>query len=98
MYAPGCKSTKTYAKGSLKVYKGSTLLESTTFDDYIGFGFINFENLNAGTYTIKFKPTWSSVDVREYTVGVYAAEKVAIKDESGQTNEEDTDVEHTPKP
>jgi len=33
----------------------------------------------AGTYTIKMKASWTANDVREYTVGVYAAEKVVVK-------------------
>ena len=45
----------------------------------MGFGFISFDNLAAGTYTIKFQPTWSSIDVKDYTVGVYAAETVTVK-------------------
>jgi len=33
MYAPGCKTSSTYARGALSVYKGSTLVDKTSFSD-----------------------------------------------------------------
>ena len=59
---------------------------------------MRFENLAAGTYTIKFQPTWTSSDKKDYTIGVYAAEKVAVKDSNGKTNEAASNVIPTPTP
>jgi len=58
----------------------------------MGFGYLYFKNLAAGSYTIKFKATWSSIDIKDYTVSVYAAEKVVIKDEKGKSNESTKDL------
>jgi len=85
MYPPSCKYTLT--KGTIQLYKGTTLVTSTTFDDSrSGSGFIRQENLAAGTYTIKFQPTWGTVDVKDYLIAVYAPEAVTITDAAGKSN------------
>ena len=66
MYPNGCKSTST--SGSLKLYKGSTLVSSVSMNDDLGYGFLYFNPLSAGTYTISFTPTWKSGDVKDYTI------------------------------
>jgi len=42
--------------------------------------------LAAGNYTIKFTPSWSStgVDVKDYTISVYALEQTTIYDSNGK--------------
>ena len=85
MYAAGCRSAK--SKGVLGLYTGTTLIQSFSYDDSLGFGSMYFANLAAGTYTIKFQATWTTVDVKDYTIGVYAAEKVSVMDSNGKTNQ-----------
>jgi hypothetical protein len=72
MYAYNCKSS--YTTGLLALYSGSTQLQNVTVSDELGYGFLYFDPLPAGTYTITFKPTWTSVDVKDYTISVYALE------------------------
>ena len=50
MYPKGCKSS--YTTGSLAVYSGTTKLQSTNVNDQLGYGFLYFNPLSAGTYTI----------------------------------------------
>jgi len=33
MYAPGCKTTSNFAKGTLILYRGNTVVSRTTFND-----------------------------------------------------------------
>ena len=40
--------------------------------DQLGYGFLYFQSLAAGTYTITFKPSWGKMDIRDYTISVYA--------------------------
>lgn len=84
MYPPGCKSY--YTTGTLSVYSGSTLLQSASVNDQFGFGFIYFSNMAAGTYKITFSPSWGSVDVRDYTIQVYAPLATTIYDSNGKTS------------
>jgi len=58
--------------GQLMLYKGYTLLDKVTFTDQLGNGNLYYPSLAAGTYTIKFLPKWTSIDVRDYTISVYA--------------------------
>jgi hypothetical protein len=85
MYAPSCKTS--YTSGTLALYSGSTLVKSTKVTDQLGYGFMQFSPLQAGKYSIKFTPSWGTKDVRDYTVGVYAKEKVSIYDDAGKTSE-----------
>lgn len=72
----------------LSIYSGSSQLAGIMFtDQWGGLGTAHFPQLNAGTYTIKFTPTWTSVDVRDYTVNVYALETVVLLDSAGHTNQ-----------
>src|SRR5687767_13623882 len=67
----------------------------------MGFGFIKFDSLAAGTYIIKFQPKWSDIDVKDYTINVYAAEKVALYDEEGSFNDPEAPIKPpapTPEP
>lgn len=64
------------------------MITSVLFDDSrSGSGFIRQENLAAGTYTIKFQPTWGAVDVKDYLIAVYSPEAVKITDTAGLTKE-----------
>jgi hypothetical protein len=82
MYANGCGVNG--AGGSLTLYQGSTQLASASVQNYIGYGYIYMNPLNAGTYTIKFQPQWESISVRDYTIQVYAAIPVTILDSNGK--------------
>lgn len=85
MYASGCRQGQA-TTGTIGVYKGSTYIDGTTFTDQLGYGYVYFQSLAAGTYTLKFKPTWTSYDVKDYTVSVYSAKQVLIYDDKGQTS------------
>lgn len=85
MYPTNCKTS--YTSGSLSLYLGSTSVGSTSFSDQLGFGYIHFDSLAAGTYTIKASIGWRSGDVKDYTVSVYAPSKVVITDSNGKTSD-----------
>lgn len=57
----------------------------------MGYGFLYFNPLAAGTYKIVFDPTWGSKDVRDYTIQVYSKEKTTITDSNGK-NVYDTSI------
>ena len=41
--------------------------------------------MSAGTYTIKFKPTWTAYDVKDYTVNLYSPKQINIFDSAGKS-------------
>ena len=76
MYAPGCKSSSNYARGTMRLYRGNTYVDSVSFTDQMGFGFIRQQNLAAGSYKITFQASWSTIDVKDYTISIYAKDKI----------------------
>jgi len=56
MYPSRCKTF--YTGGKLFLYSGSTLVAQTSFTDALGYGFIGFDSLAAGTYTVKVQMSW----------------------------------------
>jgi hypothetical protein len=52
----------------------------------MGYGFIRFTSLAAGDYQITFQAKWGSVDIKDYTVQVYAKSSVKITDTAGKTS------------
>ncbi|CDW77757.1 calpain family cysteine protease containing protein [Stylonychia lemnae] len=85
MYATGCRNGQT-TNGLLQLLKGTTVLDQVTFSDQLGYGFLYQPSLAAGNYTIRFKPTWSAYDEKDYTVSVYSANQVMIFDAQGKTS------------
>ena len=61
------------------LYKGTTYLGGAYTYDWNNFNHFKFDSLAAGTYTLKFKPTWNAQDVRDYTVRLYTPDQIAIK-------------------
>jgi hypothetical protein len=81
-----CKNSYTY--GSITVLKGTTVLQRTTFSDSWQIsGYVKMPALAAGVYKITFSATWTAIDIKDYTIGVYAPEKVSILDAAGLKNE-----------
>jgi len=75
MYAANCKAS---TNGILSVLSSSSYLVNSYVYDWNAFNNFRFQTLAAGTYTINFKPNWNAQDVRDYTIRIYAADKVAI--------------------
>ena len=87
MYANGCRgSAQTY--GNYQLYRGNTQIDSYRFADTVGYGWTFYSGLSAGTYTLKFQAQWTSQDVKDFTVNVYAANTVFIYDENGKTSQD----------
>lgn len=86
MYPPGgnCRGT---TSGVIRLFKGSTRLGQTYISSSDGFGYV-FKNLAAGDYSIQVQISrvTHSTPVNDFTVRVYAAEKVKITDSSGRTS------------
>jgi hypothetical protein len=53
----------------------------------LGFGYIHYSTLAAGTYTITAKVGWQSADVKDYSVSVYSPSAVTITDSTGKTSD-----------
>ncbi len=51
MYASGCRQGL-QTNGAFKLLRGTTTLDSYTFNDQLGYGWTQYSNLAAGTYTI----------------------------------------------
>ena len=75
MYAAGCKEQTT---GLMYLYQGTSCLGATYTYDWNDFNSFHFATLNAGTYTLQFQPTWNDQDVRDYTLKLYSADKIAL--------------------
>jgi len=77
------KNCHNYASGTLYIYSGTTFLNAIGIADYCDFNFVKYDNLAAGTYTLKVIINWDKTfgdfDVKDYTVKVYASQIVTIK-------------------
>jgi|LauGreDrversion4_2_1035121.scaffolds.fasta_scaffold780312_1 hypothetical protein len=85
MYAPGCRAGQA-SKGNYNLLRGTTVIDRYSFDDRLGYGWTQYKNMQAGTYTIQFLATWTSSDIRDYVLSVYSADKIMIYDQNGRTN------------
>lgn len=88
MYAPNCRNGQS-TTGNLQLLRGSTTLDNIVFTDQLGYGYQYYSSLAAGTYTLRFRPTWTAFDVKDYTVSVYSKDKISILDSKGQTSNND---------
>lgn len=91
MYATGCRYGKSTI-GNVQIYKGSTYIDQFTFSDQLGYGYQYYPTMTAGTYTLKFKATWTAYDVKDYTVSIYSANSFKIYDSYGRTSTDDVDL------
>jgi hypothetical protein len=73
-------------RGTYQLYRGTTLIDSFTFNDQLGYGYTYYPSLSSGSYSLLFRASWTPYDVRDYTVSVYAADKIAITDSQGKTS------------
>ena len=76
MYASNCKTM--YTMGFMYLYQGTSYIVATMAYDWNNFNNFHFDSLAAGTYTLKFKPKWDALDVKDYTIRLYSADKIAI--------------------
>jgi hypothetical protein len=53
MYAPGCRKGQA-TRGTYNLLRGSTVIDRYSFDDRLGYGWTQYNNMQAGTYTIQF--------------------------------------------
>lgn len=76
------KSCHSYTYGYMYLYQGTTYLGGYQFVDWNDFNFFKYDNIAAGTYTLKVSVVWDKTygdfDVKDYTVKVYASQIVTI--------------------
>jgi hypothetical protein len=89
MYASGCRGGQ-QTTGSFSLLRGSTVLDKYSFNDQLGFGWTQYANLAAGTYTLQVDANWTPYDVRDYVISIYAEDAVSIFDSNGQTSVDKT--------
>lgn len=87
MYPYGCKSLKVMAQMLVRKVDTKEVLAEKYFSDWIGFGHIYLSNLPAGHYEIYLQYAWPEgtsekpeQTVHDYTVRIYAPQKVTILD------------------
>ena len=85
MYAYNCRQGQS-TQGTYYLYQGSSLIDSLSFNDQLGYAYSYYPSLAAGSYTLFFKATWTPYDVRDYSVTIYAADTIPIYDNQGHTN------------
>ena len=92
MYSIGCKTFATATTAQIKLRKKgtSTVLDSSTTWDFWTLGWLDYSNtaLAAGEYTVEVIPKWQENDVKDYTLSIYAPNKIKILDSNNRQNEE----------
>lgn len=80
MFPYGCKNSPTYGYLSVIDSNGRTLANTIhQVSDRTGYGWIRYEDLKPGKYTIKIEMSWKSVDLKEFSLSTYAAQKAPVK-------------------
>ncbi|CDW81319.1 calpain family cysteine protease containing protein [Stylonychia lemnae] len=84
MYPFSCKSDSTKLKLILQDASGSRVQYFSSFESNNPYIDLVDTPLAAGTYTLKFYPKWTNVDVRDYGIIIDAPIDITITDANGQ--------------
>jgi hypothetical protein len=80
MFPYGCKNSPTYGYLSVIDSKGRYLANTIhRVSDRRGYGWIRYEDLEPGKYTIKIEMSWKSIDLKELSLSTYASRKAPVK-------------------